>query len=401
MRLRLSTLAAAGLILAYSTGGPAQEVGPHQGVLATIATDRTFRIGAFRHMDRIFPDRVIRRSGPVFELAHAERPLEVNYEWNGGKRSLADFIRRTSTTSLLIIKDGKIVSENYYLGADEHSTFTSMSVAKSFTSTLVGLAIADGKIESIDRPVTDYLPELKGSGYDGVPIKAILQMSSGVNFSEDYGGTDDLSLMWQRCMEQNMQSLDDYAKSLTRKEPPGERFYYRSVDTQVLGWLVNRVTGEHPADYLSRKVWQPLGMESDATWLTDATGMEAAFCCIGATARDYARFGLLFMNKGRVNDRQILPEKWITQATVPGSPQVQPGKLIKGNPLGYQYQWWAFPGSDHAFSAEGVFFQFVYVNPVEKVVIVKSSAFDTFWDDKVELETYAAFHAIEAALKSN
>ncbi len=169
----------------------------------------------------------------------------------------------------------------------------------------------------------------------------------------------------------------------------------------MLGWLVNRVTGEHPADYLSRKVWQPLGMESDATWLTDATGMEAAFCCIGATARDYARFGLLFMNKGRVNDRQILPEKWITQATVPGSPQVQPGKLIKGNPLGYQYQWWAFPGSDHAFSAEGVFFQFVYVNPVEKVVIVKSSAFDTFWDDKVELETYAAFHAIEAALKSN
>jgi len=275
-----------------------------------------------------------------------------------------------------------------------------VSVAKSFTSTLVGLAIEDGKIADVNRPITEFLRELKGSGYDGVPIKDILQMSSGVKFSEDYGGADDLSNMWRLTMEENAKSLFQYARSLRRADTPGERFYYRSIDTQVLGSLVKRTPGEHPADYLSRKVWQPLGMESDASWLTDGSGMEATFCCIQATLRDYARFGLMFLNHGKANGKQIVSESWVKAATTPDTAQVQPGKLLPNYPLGYQYQWWTFPGgNDHAFTAQGVFFQFICVRPHDNMVIVKTSANDEFWDDEKEMQTYAAFDAIAAALK--
>ncbi|HEY6394725.1 MAG TPA: serine hydrolase [Candidatus Binataceae bacterium] len=388
------------LFVAICGSASAQEIGPHFDLQQYLATDRAFRIGAFRHMDNIFQHRVIRRGGSVNEIPRAERNLNITYQWKGKKHRLDDILGRTNTTGLLVIKDGKIVFEKYYLGASEKSRFTSMSVAKSFTSTLVGVAIAEGKISGIDAPVSDYLPELKGSGYDGVPIKDILQMSSGVKFTEDYGGTDDMTLMWRTCMENNAQSLENYARSLHRQEEPGKRFEYRSIDTEVLGWLVNRVTGEHPADYLSRKIWQPLGMEQDATWLTDGSGMEATFCCIQATLRDFGRFGLLFLNHGKWKGEQIVPARWVDEATTPGSPQVQPGKLIPNYPLGYQYQWWTFPGPQgHPYSAVGIYFQYIYVDPREKLVIVKTSANDGPWDIQKEPEIYAAFDAITSAVK--
>jgi CubicO group peptidase (beta-lactamase class C family) len=368
---------------------------------ATILTPQN-RAEIFRGMANIFPYHVIKRSGPVLELPRAERPLEVTYSFGGASHTLADFLQRTRTTGFLVIKDGKIVSERYFGGADQNSHFTSWSVGKSFTSTLLGIAIADGKIESVDKPVSDYISELKGSGYDGVPIKDILQMSSGIKFTEEYSNLEsDVSIMWRRTMVEESERLNHYAASLTRLEPPGSRFVYRSVDTQILGWLVMRTTGERLADYLSEKIWQPLGMESDATWLTDrpgAEGTEAAFCCINATLRDYGRFGLLFLNKGKLNGKQIVPEAWVAQATSVQSPQVRFGKIIPGTQIGYGYQWWLLPGDDHAFSAEGVFFQFIYIEPRENLVIVKTSAFDDFWDDKLEAEQWVAYQAVGNAL---
>jgi CubicO group peptidase (beta-lactamase class C family) len=360
---------------------------------------------AFRSMSELFPYHAIRRAGTISELPRAERRLDVRYQWKGAERTLDDLLARTRTTGFLVIKNGRIVTERYFGGADEHSRFTSWSVGKSFTSTLVGLAIADGKIAGVDRPVTDYLPELKGSGYDGVKIRDILEMSSGVDFTEEYAnGRSGVQQMWQRTMVAETERLDDYAKSLGRKEPAGRRFYYRSVDTQVLGWLVRRATGEPLADYLSRKVWQPLGAESDATWLTDKPGpdaMEAAFCCINATLRDYGRFGLLFMNRGKHNGRQIVPATWVAHATAPEEAQDRFGHLERNYPLGYGYQWWLLPGDDRAFTAQGVFFQFIYVDPAAQLVIVKTSAFEDFWDDALEMETYAAFNAIRDALRGS
>src|SRR5579862_720981 len=256
-----------------------------------------YRTGSFRHMDRIFPYHVVYRAGPVAEIPRSDRRLgEVTYQWKGAPHSLDDLLQVTKTTGFLVIKDGRIVDERYFLGADQYSTFTSMSVAKSFTSTLVGLALADGKIKSLDDPITDYVPELKGSGYDGVPLKAILEMSSGVKFTEKYvkGSTVDMDLMFLRGMIDETEPLNDLLKTMPRLLQPGAKFVYKGADTQALGWMVRRVTGDSLADYLSEKVWQPMGMEHDAFWNTDApgpSGMEAAFTCFNATLRDFGRFG--------------------------------------------------------------------------------------------------------------
>jgi CubicO group peptidase (beta-lactamase class C family) len=279
-----------------------------------------------------------------------------------------------------------------------------MSVAKSFTSTLVGLALADYKIRSVDDAISDYIPELAGTGYDGVPIKAILEMSSGVRFTERYiaGRYSDMDLMFERGMIDESTPLNEYLRSLPRMLPPGTKFAYKGADTQALGWLVRRVTGESLADYLSDKVWQPMGMEHDAFWNVDApgpAGMETAFTCLNATLRDFGRFGVMFLNHGKWNGKQIVPAEWVERATTPGNPQVQPGNLVKSSSLGYGYQWWTFP-EDGAFAAEGIYFQFIFVDPKEDLVIVKTSAFDRPWDASMEGQIYAAFWAIAAALKS-
>ena len=365
-----------------------------------------YRIGSFRHMDRIFPYHVVYRAGPVSELSRARRQLgEVTYKWKNAVHTLNELLAATKTTGFLVIKNGRIVDERYFLGADETSTFTSMSVAKSFTSTLVGCALADGKIRSLDDPITDYVPEMKRTGYDGVPIRAILQMSSGVRFTERYqpGRYSDMDLMFERGMINESAPLNDYLKNLPRMLRPGEKFAYKGSDTQALGWLVNRVTGESLADYLSDKIWQPLGMEHDAFWNIDSPGtggMEAAFTCLNATLRDFGRFGLLFLGRGKWHGKQIVPSDWVDRATAPDGPQVQRGKLMKGSQLGYGYQWWTFP-MDGAYSAEGIYFQFVFVDPKEKLVIVKTSAFDRPWDVSYEAQTYAAFWAIAASLRHN
>jgi CubicO group peptidase (beta-lactamase class C family) len=305
-----------------------------------------------------------------------------------------------------VIKDGSIVDERYFNGADGNTKFTSWSVAKSFTSTLVGLALADGKIKSLDDPVTNYLPELKGSGYDGVPIKDLLEMSSGVKFTEDYGDNkSDVQIMWDKTMVQQSETLAEYAKTLRRAQKPGAKFVYRSVDTGVLGILVKRATGMPMATMLSERIWKPLGMEQNATWLTDGPGQdatEAGYCCINATLRDYGRFGLLFLNHGKIGDKQIVPASWIEAATNPQSPQVGWGKLFPGDPGAYGYQWWLiYPGAGHAYSAEGVFFQFIYVSPKYNMVIVKTSAYDDFWDDQLGIEQLVAFDAIGQVLSKH
>jgi CubicO group peptidase (beta-lactamase class C family) len=350
---------------------------------------------------------VVHRGDSVSELPRAERPLNVHYRWSvwKGDQTLDDFLARTGTTGFLVLKDGKIVSERYFMGANEKSLFMSESVAKSFTSTLVGLALADGKIQSVDRPVTDYVPELKDSGFEGVSIEDLLEMSSGINFTEEYTNpSSSVNVLWHNTIEGNSKA-NDFAKSLESAQPPGRVFVYQSINTQVLGWLVRRVTGESLADYLSQKIWQPLGMERDATWVTDRgpDAMEAAYCCLNVTLRDFARFGLLFMNKGKWNGRQVVPEQWVVQATTPHGRQVQPGNLLSGFPLGYGYQWWTSPGNDHAFSAIGLYQQFIYVSPADGVVIVKTSAPVADYTKpnfaSSTSETFAVFEAICQALR--
>ncbi len=366
----------------------------------------TYMIGSFRHMGEIYPSRPVHRAGPVSALPLGTALAPPAYDHGGATHPLEDYFERARTTGFIVLKHGRIVFERYRLGADEKSLFTSWSVAKSFVSTLVGFALAEGQIRSVDDPVSDYLPELKGSAYDGVPIKAVLQMSSGVAFTEDYvSSVSDSLRMWDEAIQYNKQPLTNFARDAKRAVPPFTRFNYAGVETVVLGWLVSRVTGTNLADDLSAKLWGPLGMEADADWMTDARGPtanETAFCCLGATLRDYARFGLFMSQMGAWQGRQLLPRSWIEAATSPDSPQVQPGKLYPGYPLGYQYQWWVLPaamGELRGFEGQGIYGQFLYVNPTEDVVIVVTSVWPKPWDEALERETYAVFDAFLKALK--
>ena len=366
----------------------------------------TYMIGSFRHMGEIYPSRPVHRAGPVSALPPGTALAPPAYVHDGATHPLEDYFQRARTTGFIVLKHGRIVFERYRLGADEKSLFTSWSVAKSFVSTLVGFALAEGQIRSLDDPVSDYLPELKGSAYDGVPIKAVLQMSSGVAFTEDYvSSVSDSLRMWDEAIQFNKQPLTNFARDAKRAVPPFTRFNYAGVETVVLGWLVSRVTGQTLADDLSAKLWGPLGMEADANWMTDGRGPKAnetAFCCLGATLRDYARFGLFMSRGGAWQGRQLLPRSWVEAATTPDSPQVQPGKLYPGYPLGYQYQWWVLPatmGELRGFEAVGIHGQFVYVNATEDVVIAMTSVWPKAWDDELERETYAVFEAFLKAMK--
>ena len=362
--------------------------------------DRDKRVENFRRMAEIFPSRPVRRSGNAFQFPRAPRELDVAFDYAGRTYRLDAFLQRTVTSGLLVVKDDQIVYERYLLGATENSRLTSFSVAKSFVSALVGIAIDDGRISGVDRPVTDYVPELKGSGYDGVPIKHILQMSSGVHFDEDYASwSSDISIMFAKSFVLGS-PINAYPQGLHSERRSGEAFNYISVDTQVLGMLLVHATGKPLATYLEEKIWGALGMESDTAWVTDRPGkdgMEYAFCCLNATLRDYAKFGRLYLHGGDWNGRRIVPEKWVRESVVPDKPYlVHSGAYTPDWTIGYQYQWWVPEGTEGEFMAIGVWGQYIYVNPARNVIIVKT-AVDPDFDDR-DMENLAAFRAIAAAL---
>jgi len=342
----------------------------------------------FRSMGDLFPSRNIERSEQVFEFGSNPRELDITYQYHGKNYSLDDLFRRTATTGFIVVKDDSIVYEQYFRGGCEDSLFTSWSVTKSFLSALIGIAIDEGLIDSVNDPITKYVPELKDTGYNNVPIKHILQMSSGVDFDETYNDlSSDIYVMLEKVFFFK-QPAENTILKLKSERPSGESFHYASSDTQVLGMLLSHVTGKTVAAYLEEKIWRPLGMESHANWNIDDAGVELAFCCLNATLRDYARFGRLYLNKGNWNGVQIVSEQWVLESVVPDQPHLQPGMTEDG--WGYQYQWWIPEESDGEFLACGVYGQYIYIHPKENLVIVKTSADPRMADD----ESVAAFRAI-------
>lgn len=360
-----------------------------------------YMIGSYRHWDDIYPVRTIPRAGEVSELEYGTLIDELTYTRGDQQRDLDEYFERSRATGLIVIKDDEVVFERYALGADETSRFTSMSVAKSIVSTLVGFAIDDGLIDSIDDPIEKYVPQLKGTGYEGVPIKAVLQMSSGITFTEEYdSAASDSTKLWIETVAYRTKRLDDYVAEMTRFQEPFADFNYKGVDTAALGWLVSSVTGKNLSEYASEKIWGPLGMEADASWGLDGRGEDAteiAFCCVNATLRDYARFGLFFLHRGAWNGEQLLSEDWVEAATVPDGDQVEVGKLYPGYPLGYGFQWWTFEEYDGAYSAIGVNGQFIYVIPEKNMVIAANHVWEDFWDGSLEKEFYALVAGFVAA----
>ena len=356
-------------------------------------------VSNFRSMETISDTSPVRRGSSVYEFARDPQHLPTTYRYGEERKNLAALLDETWTTGLIVLQDGKIVSEEYYLGNDESSRVISWSVAKSFVSALVGIAIEEGHITDIQQPVTDYVPFLKGSGYDGVSIKDILQMSSGIRFTEDYGDFfSDINRMGRAIALDT--SLDDFVASLESERRPGTYRHYISTDTQVLGILLQAATQDTLASYLEAKIWQKIGMESDAYWLVDSRGRELAFGGLNAVLRDYARFGQLYLNQGAWAGEQIVPAQWVRASVTPDAPHLQPGDNPASNSvLGYGYQWWIPEQPEGDFLGIGVYNQFLYVHPDHQVVIAKSSAYPFYnQGDQKELETIAAFRSIAGHL---
>ena len=346
---------------------------PNYGTLLDGHVMPDMEVAMLAHSDRLFPVNIVYRAGPVRPLATAPTKLgNVQFESGGKGYDLFDYLATNRVAGLLILKDGKVVFEDYELGIDSGTRWASFSMAKSVTSTLVGAALKQGLIRSLDDPVTRYAPALKGGVYDDVSIRNVLQMASGVRWNETYTdpNSDQRKLTALR-LEGKPGAALAYMKDRPRAAPPGTIWNYNTGETLVLGAVLEGATHQPAASFLSKIVWSRLGMEQDATWwLESPGGMAYAGSGIGATLRDYGRFGLLVQNDGVIDGQRIVPDGWFREA---GSTHE-----IGGNKVKYGYQWWTMQSDDTvhdgAFEAAGIFGQHLYVNPREKVVIVVLSS---------------------------
>jgi CubicO group peptidase (beta-lactamase class C family) len=368
--------------LALAAGKP--ELPPPTGFL--FWTPAQQRIG-YRNIEKIFPTRTVKRGAAVLELPSDAATLTVSYQYKGSQWNTEKFMQANHVAGLLVIQHGKIKLERYGLGQTAHDRWTSFSVGKSLTSTLIGAAIKDGAIKSLESPIVDYIPALKGSAYDGVTVRQLLTMTSGVKWNEDYA--DPKSDVNQFALgapgPDGENPIVGYMKKLPREAPPGSKWVYKTGESDLMGVLLARATHKHPADYLSEKIWSKYGMERDAVWMLDQSGDELGGCCISMTLKDYGRFGLFFMRGGKIDGVGILPDGWIAEATRAQVPH-------------YGFQWWV-KHDDGSYDAEGIFGQTIHIDPKRDLVIVTNSAWPTADDDKYWNNGSAYFAAVADALR--
>lgn len=340
----------------------------------------------FHAMDQIFDTRRVENAAPLWSLPAAPHALSFSYVHGGKSYSAEDALETTFTNALVIVKHGTIVTEIYRNKTDAQSHFISFSMAKSITSILVGIAVAEGRIHSVDDLIVKYIPELKGSAYDGVTIRQALQMRSGADFQEryDFDHPGLASAAFEASLVQNQVRFASFGKLLERAYPPGTHWNYSTIETCVVGWVLERATGMHIADYQAEKLWKPLGAESYGFWILDGspdTGREFNGAGFNAVARDYARLGLMMLHEGRVGAKQVVPAAWVKESTAPR----ETTPVTPDSTLGYRYFWWTVAGTD-AYLALGLQGQFIYIDPATDTVVVKLSYFPP-GNDNVEAES--------------
>lgn len=349
----------------------------------------------FRNAKDIFPTTTVTKADSPYQFAKREKKFSLSntFQYGDSAVNTQSYLDYTLTDALLIIRHDSIYYEYYANGFTENDPHISWSMSKSVVSALFGIAISEGKIKSIEETVTDYLPEFKETGYDGVRIKDVLQMSSGVGFNEDYGDfNSDINVMG-RYFALGM-PMADFAKRLKRAREPGTYNLYVSVDTQVLGMILVQATGKSITEYMKEKLWSQIGAESNAYWIVDKSGMEFAIGGLNATARDYAKVGQLFLDSGRWQGNQVVPAAWVKASTTPDAPHGMPGNRSTGlRKDGYGFQWWIPDGREDEFNAQGIYGQFIYIDPDKDMVIVKLSSNYHFKNDKT-----GYFHDHEIAL---
>jgi len=316
------------------------------------------------------PFRTVKKAAKPYYFEKGTTINLPNYTYKGNTHTAQNYIDSMFVTGLAVVKNNQLLFENYYNGNSGSTTHISWSVAKSFVSVLLGIAIDEGYIKSIEDPVDKYLSQLKGSGYEGIKIVDVLQMSSGIGFDETYGDFWSDINRWSRGFALG-QSQDAFASSLKNIRPPGKEFDYVSMDTHVLAMLVTNSTGTTLSNYMQQKLWQPIGAEFDAQWIIDDDGMEIAFGCLNAALRDYLKFGWLIVNNGNWNGKQIVSEKWLENSREITKAHL---KKVEDGTTGYGYQWWLPIGDGNEMMARGHSGQYIYINLKTKTVIAQNSA---------------------------
>ena len=316
----------------------------------------------------------------VFEKEDFELP--DSYEFEGEQLNLIEGLNHFHTDGLIILHDGKMLFEKYWNGNTKDSKHIAFSVSKSYLSALFGIAIEEGLIKSIDDNVSIYLDDFEGTGYEDVKIKNLLQMSSGIEFNEDYADPNSDINRFARATAKGS-SFRDFAKTLKNGKKQGTYNHYVSLDTQVLGMILESVTDMPLREYLYKRIWSKIGTESDAYYIADKTGTDMALGGLNATLRDFSKFGQLYLNEGSWDGEQIVPKSWVVKSHTPDAPHLMPNAGdLSSSEWGYGYQWW-IPGDPLTdYTAHGIFNQFIYVDPVSNVVIAKTSSNHRFRSEK-------------------
>ncbi len=393
MKLRKIAVGLAAVIAVAGAAGWFSLDDETRGLLAALPTNRDIlfwsqsqRDAAFRAMDRLpvlAKTRVV-AAGSSPRALPPGAPLKLGVDvdaYMAGQRNAA----------LLVLHDGKLRLERYGLGFRAEGRWTSFSVAKSVTSLLVGAALRDGHIRSMDDKVSAYLPQMKGSAYDDVSVRQLLTMTSGVKWNEDYGDPNsDVARFNDHRPEEGVEALVSYMRRLPREVPAGTRWHYSTGETNLVGILVAQAVGRPLAEYLSEKVWKPAGMEQQATWILSRTGREISGCCIQAATRDFARIGLFVLDGARADGRGIVPDGWLAEATGERVGTGRPGR-------GYGYQWWTYP--EGAFAARGIFGQGLFIDPKRRLVIASNANWGGGARDPAASDARDAFYrAVQQAI---
>jgi CubicO group peptidase (beta-lactamase class C family) len=334
--------------------------------------DENVRVGSFSNLDKLLPHYTLNKAASPLPLATAAAAPAFEYRFENQTHTLDDFLARQRVTGLLLIKDGEILFERYQYDRKPADRFVSHSMAKSIVSIAIGMALAEGKIASLNDAVSKYVPRLAGSPYGETSIRNILRMSSGVPFSEVYDGKDDLARFTRlRGSQGSIAALRAFD---VREAEPGTRFHYASSETVVLAVLLRAVTATTLSEYLTERLWQPMGAEADATWIRSRDGTEIASGSFNAILRDYGRLGVLLANDGAVGARQVVPKDYLLEST---DWHRQPDAFApkRATPFfGYGYQFWLFPGEKRRFALLGVYGQSIFVDPELKLVMVITAA---------------------------
>ena len=351
----------------------------------------------FRSFEKLVPVRRVRRKSNQFLLPYASRELHVSYFVDGQQWNTTTYMEQNDVAGLLILKRGRIVLERYALGFDDQSLWTSFSVAKSITSTLLGAAIAEGSIGNVDDLVVKYLPALKGTAYDGVSLRHVLNMTSGVRWNEDYDDPESDVNRCHRATDGGLGSpLVTYLAKLPREAQPGTKWVYKTAETDLVGEIVMAATGKSLSEYLSEKVWSSFGMERDAFWMLREK-KELGGCCLSVSLRDYGRFGQFMLGGGRVGTKDVLPVGW-TKLMVAATPESERGLRTLGGTGGYGFQWWTQVDGPGTYSARGIFGQTIHVNPKHELVIVVLSAWPKALDRERRESTVKYLAAVTEAI---